>query len=111
MPNQEPDLYEYLREQCPTLAAAKRWMYAWASEKDQVLPWDKEPRYTARAMAGHLSNVLEGGDVNSGYALGGMSYMQTRYGSELYFAAWTRPEEEAPSVRTQVPAAQEGLTQ
>jgi len=54
----ERDLYEYLREQCPTLEAAKAWIWKWANECGQCLPWEKEPGYTSRAMAGHLSNIL-----------------------------------------------------
>src|SRR5205809_7583097 len=35
----EPDLYQYLREQCPNLAVAKPWICARASARnDQVLP-------------------------------------------------------------------------
>lgn len=82
-----PDLYEYLREQCPDIASAKAWIYRWADEWEQVLPWDSSAEYTMRAMAGHLSNVLEGGTSETGYAAGEISYTQTRYGSELYWAA------------------------
>lgn len=83
----KPDLYDYLRKQCPDVDAAKRWICKWCSEWEQVLPWDDEAEFTTRAMAGHLSNVLEGGDADSGYAAGGMSYMGTKYGSDLFWAA------------------------
>lgn len=84
----QPDLYEYLKKQCPDLQSAKVWIRKWADDWDQVLPWDDNPEFTVRAMAGHLSNVLEGGDENTGYALGDRSYMSTKYGIELWNAAY-----------------------
>ena len=83
----EPDLYDYLRAKCPDLASAKAWIRLWADEWGQVLPWDTEPEFTMRAMAGHLSNVLEGGTSETGYAAGHISYMSTKYGSDLFWAA------------------------
>lgn len=79
-------LYNYLRRECINLEAAKEWIAAWANEHEQVLPWDKEAVYTMRAMAGHVSNVLEGGTSETGYARGGSSYFDTKYGSELFHA-------------------------
>lgn len=82
-----PDLYDYLREQCPDLESAKAWIHRWAEDWGQVLPWDDKPEFTMRAMAGHLSNVLEGGTSDTGYATGTISYMSTKHGSDLYWAA------------------------
>ena len=82
-----PDLYEYLRKECPDLESAKRWIRKWCDDWDQVLPWDDEAEFTVRAMAGHLSHVLEGGDYDNGYAVGGFSYMATKHGTELFWAA------------------------
>jgi len=84
----QPDLYEYLREQCTDIESAKVWIRRWVEEWDHVLPWDSEAEFTVRAMSGHLSNVLEGGTSDSGYAAETMSYMETVYGSDLYWAAF-----------------------
>lgn len=85
--SEKPDLYAYLRNECPDLAAAKAWIRRWFIEWEQVLPWEKEPEFTLRAMSGHLSNVLEGFDGRSGYAASGDPYYMTRFGSELYWFA------------------------
>jgi hypothetical protein len=85
----EPNLYDYLREHCPDLDAAKRFMFSWANEHQQKLPWETECSYTARAMAAHVSAVLEGKPLPDGLMT---QYLSTEYGPELYFAAWTRPE-------------------
>ena len=84
--NEEPDLYEYLRKECPDLETAKVWIHRWANEWGQKLPWEKEASYTLRAMCGHVSNVLEGGTENTGYAAGNLVYFETKYGTELYWA-------------------------
>lgn len=83
---EEPDLYDYLRRECPDLIAAKKWIRKWANDWVQKMPWDKEPVYTSRAMAAHVSNVLEGkpAPTDGGWTI----YFATKYGSELYFAAW-----------------------
>jgi len=81
----EPDLYEYLRKECPDIDSAKVWMRKWLNEWDQKLPWEKTAVYTQRAMAGHLSNVLEGGNYETGYATGRIAYCETKYGTELYY--------------------------
>lgn len=83
-------LYRHWDDQDLDLEKAKKWIHKWVNEWDQVLPWDSEPIFTSRAMAGHLSNFLEGGKIDTGYAIGEpLSYIDTQYGSELYFAAWT----------------------
>lgn len=87
----EQNLYDYLRQQCPTLEAAKAFMWKWCNEWRQCLPWEDEPFYSSRAMAGHVSNVLEGGNERTGYALGVIPYTLTKHGSELYEAAWSNP--------------------
>ena len=94
--NEEPDLYEYLRKECSNLETAKVWIHRWATEWGQKLPWQKLPwqklpwqkkaGYTLRAMCGHVSNVLEGGTENTGYAAGNLVYFETKYGTELYWA-------------------------
>lgn len=86
----KPDLYEYLKKECPDLEAAKLWIHKWFNEWQQVLPWDTEAMYTLRAMCGHLSNVLEGKDYGAPDAYGtnfNMAYFDTKYGAILYEAA------------------------
>lgn len=73
------------------IESARDWMKAWANDWDQVLPWHDDPLFTSRSMAGHLSNFLEGGTFETGYAINEPeSYIDTKYGSDLYFSGWTR---------------------
>jgi len=85
----EPNLYDYLREQCPDLETAKRFMFSWANEHEQRLPWETACSYTSRAMAAHVSAVLENRALPDGLMT---QYLSTKYGSELYQAAWSRSE-------------------
>lgn len=83
-------LYAHWAEQCLDLNSAKEWIYKWVNEWDQILPWENEPEFTSRAMAGHLGNFLDGGTATTGYAAKhDMPYYETTHGSELYFHAWS----------------------
>lgn len=73
------DFYRYLKHQFRDLESAKVWYKKWANGGDQsAIPG--HGRFTCRAMAMHVSNVLEGKLDDSGTD----TYILTKYGSELY---------------------------
>lgn len=90
--NQEPDLYDYLRKECPDFKTAQAWYERWAGEWEQKLPWETEPGYSLRAMAMHVSAVLEGKteeEVLKGWI---KSHLHSfRYAERLY---WGKGREE-----------------
>lgn len=70
---------------------AKAWVAKWNREMDQFIPeHDTDPSYgyTQRAMAGHVSDYLEGltGDEPHSYAQANKSYLNTKYGPDIYWA-------------------------
>jgi len=75
------------------LAGAKAWALRWNREWDQVVPDHDDPNdpsdcYSQRAMAGHISDYLEGftGTEPASYSASNKNYMVTKYGSEIYWA-------------------------
>lgn len=84
--NSVPDLYDYLRKECPDFKTAQAWYERWAGEWGQVLPWDTEPEYSLRAMAVHVGGVLEGltmEEVARGWDK--TPYWDHKYAGKLYF--------------------------
>ena len=80
----EEELHTYLRTQFSDLAGAKLFMRRWVEKMDQDIPGIGI--ISSRALSAHCSSVLEGSEVSS---LGGFTnYLESRYGSELYNAAW-----------------------
>jgi hypothetical protein len=90
MVNSSHVVYSYLREKCPTLSAAKRWVRKWYEEMEQVIPGeelDGEPfSCSMRAMAYHVSKVLEGHLQDPTPPDKLTSYIETRYGPALFWA-------------------------
>lgn len=75
------------------LEGAKTWFRKWMNEDDQHIPEIVEshgegPQFSQRAMAGHVSDYLEGftGAEPNSYDGSGKVYWDTKYGSELYFS-------------------------
>jgi hypothetical protein len=78
-----PDLYKYLKKECPDIETAKHWIYKWMYEWNQTLPWDEKPEYSMRAMSTHISNVLENKSEKGVVT----NYRSTKYGIVLFEAA------------------------
>lgn len=88
------DLYEYLKTQITDLESAKRWACTWFQEWQQVLPPPFHPEndcYSMRAMASHLSTVLENKTTDDTSSALCTNYMRTKFGSELYSAMMDQP--------------------
>lgn len=80
------------------LEGAKKWFSKWLREDGQHIPelfetHGEGPQFTQRAMAGHLSDYLEGYTGQEPESYDGSQdtqrpkvYFDTRYGSELYNA-------------------------
>ncbi len=71
------------------IEGAKFWINKWAIADEQLLP-GQEPRYmfSQRAMAGHLSDYLEGfvGSEPDSYNGGNRIYWDTKHGPQMYWA-------------------------
>lgn len=85
MEDKECRFYKYLSEQFTGLDSAKIWVREWA--KTQETPFGM---FSFRAMAYHVSQVLEGHKSDSGCVL--TCYMSTKYGSTLYWAMFDDDE-------------------
>jgi hypothetical protein len=69
---------------------AKAWVRKWYTDMEQRIPeheLDVSYGYTCRAMAGHVSDYLEGytGSEPESYNQSHKIYWSTKYGSELYW--------------------------
>ncbi len=73
------DFYNYLKTQFDDLETAKKWYKSWANGGDHK-PIPKYGSFTCRAMAMHISNVLEGKEDDSATN----SYIFTKHGTEIY---------------------------
>lgn len=83
----EFDLYKYLKTQFTDLTSAKQFMHRWATEMDQEI--QGFGLISSRSLAAHVSAILEGKtEDDSSESTFFTSYLNTKYGSELYFAAW-----------------------
>lgn len=80
------DLHAYLRTQFTDLAGAKAFMRRWATEMGQDIPGFGG--ISSRALAAHVSTVLEGKTEVPSAGLA-TNYLATARGSELYWAAWS----------------------
>jgi hypothetical protein len=82
------DLYVYLKSQFTDLEGAKIFMKKWVNELDESLPVLGCENMGSRSLSAHCSAVLEGkkeDDSGTGFCT---YYLRTKYGPELYFAAW-----------------------
>jgi len=72
------------------LSGAKRWAHKWYREDNQEIP--DLGHFSMRAMAGHLSDYLEGftGDEPESYDGSGLNkvYLDTKYGNAMYDAMY-----------------------
>lgn len=75
------------------LEGAKKWIRNWMQRDDQVVVGhETEFGYTQRAMAGHVSDYLEGYTGTEPESYNGKystCYFNTKYGSVLFDAALT----------------------
>ena len=75
--------YKYLRTQFSNLEEAKKWYRCWRNDMEQVVPG--YGMFSWRAMAHHISNVLEGRKQQE-RNWWNKSYMDTKYGVEVYWS-------------------------
>lgn len=75
------EFYEWLRSQFTNIEEAKIFYSKWRDEDEQE---SKYGYHSLRAMAAHVSNVLEGKKELVGDTL--TNYMDSKYGSEIYFS-------------------------
>lgn len=69
------------------IEGAKRWARKWYAEMNQELPGGLS--ISMRAMAGHISDYLEGFDGTEPESYGGslcLMYSRTKYGGTMYSA-------------------------
>lgn len=79
------------------LEGAKKWFRKWMQEDEQHIPelvevYGPGPQFTHRAMAGHVSDYLEGYTGKEPESYDGSQdtdrpkiYWETKYGSTVYF--------------------------
>jgi hypothetical protein len=75
------DFHAYLRTQFTTLREAVDWARRWYADGQALPEWGS---FTMRAMAAHISMALEGREYEDTPL--GTNYLQTRYGTLLYYA-------------------------
>lgn len=74
------EFYEWLNQQFTDLNTAKEFYIKWKDEDDQETPYGC---FSMRAMAAHISNVLEGKENYEDTVC--TNYMSTKYGSDIFF--------------------------
>lgn len=75
------EFYEWLRSQFTNIEEAKVFYSKWRHEDEQESEYGC---HSLRAMAAHVSNVLEGKKELGEDIL--TNYINTKYGSDLYFS-------------------------
>lgn len=90
--SEEGSFYKYLSKQFHDLESAKIWYRKWCDDWEQILPGENEAWCSLRAMAAHMSNVLEIKERGGVYSITEKgpctNYIATKYGSEIYFAGY-----------------------
>lgn len=81
--------YAWLRQQFIDIETAKAWAHKWANEMDQEVPAEFGVGFSSRAMAAHISNVLENKTEDESGTPFLTNYLATRYGPEIYNAMWS----------------------
>ena len=77
----DSQFYDWLKTQFTDLESAKVFYKKWIDEMEQETPFGM---FSWRAMAAHISNVLEGKKQDNNEFM--TSYMSTKYGSEVMFS-------------------------
>lgn len=80
------DLYSFLKTQFSDLPSAKRWARRWIEEQEAGRELEHWGSFSSRAMAAHISRVLEGKEPDSRAAL--TMYTEETYGPAVYYAMW-----------------------
>lgn len=75
------EFYNWLREHFSNFEEAKKFAHKWYKEMEQETPFGI---FTMRAMAGHISLVLEGKGMENDKDYS--TYMNTEYGPAIYLA-------------------------
>lgn len=75
------EFYNWLREHFSNFKEAKEFAHKWYEEMEQQTPFGE---FTMRAMAGHISLVLEGKGMEDDKDY--TTYMNTEYGPSIYLA-------------------------
>ena len=73
--------YDWLRTHFNDLESAKKFYFKWVTEMEQLTPFGC---FSLRAMAGHMSYVLEGYKYYP--ENGWLSYTETEHGSQIYLS-------------------------
>ena len=71
------------------LEGAKKWFRKWMRVDEQVIPEIPDFHCTQRAMAGHVSDYLEGftGEEPESYDGSNKEYYDTKHGGVIYHSA------------------------
>ena len=72
------EFYNWLKQQFTDLDTAKTFYKKWREDEEQETPYG---RFSMRAMAAHISNVLEGKEDDDAICT---NYMITKYGSDIF---------------------------
>jgi len=80
--------YQYLSKRCRTVERAKVFYRKWSKTQS----CGKFGSFTLRAMAHHISNVLEGKKHQTDSFLK-TPYYETKYGTEIYMSLWENKED------------------
>jgi len=81
--------YTWLKANVFDLPSAELFIRAWVKNEGR-LPGSDEPwQLSVRAMAGHLSNVLENKTEETGWPKTTFLYYDTKFGFHLASIAWT----------------------
>ncbi len=87
----EIDLYTYLKSEFNTLETAKKFMKKWATELSETLPVKGCESISSRSLAAHCSAILEGKHLDDSGTDILTNYLDTKFGSDLFYAAWSSP--------------------
>lgn len=78
------EFYNYLKSKFSNLKECIQWYQKW-KDNDQVIPEYEKEEFSLRTMAYHCSRVLEGYAIDP-YLNRITSYINTKYGVEIYFS-------------------------
>lgn len=77
------EFYDFLRSQFNNLEEAKIYYKKWKNN-DQIIKDHPEWEFSLRAMAAHISNVLENKKLKKN-SLMMTDYLSTKYGPDIYW--------------------------
>lgn len=81
--------YNWLKANVFDLPSAELFIRAWVKNEGRLPDSDEPWRLSIRAMAGHLSNVLENKTEETGWPDKTPLYCNTKFGFHLAEVAWT----------------------